>query len=121
MAILSVGATPTFEGILNRIFMATLLSTTLGRLRLVAFLEGISYLILLFVAMPLKYYWGQPTYVRSFGAVHGLLFILYILFVFLCKIEYRWDGKKLGLLFLLSIVPFGNFYADIKYLRDEGK
>ena len=57
--------------------MLQLIQTTLGRLRVVAFAEGVSFLILLFVAMPTKYIWGQPTAVRQFGSVHGLLFVLY--------------------------------------------
>jgi integral membrane protein len=97
--------------------MLDLLKTTLGRLRVIAFTEGMSYLILLFVAMPLKYIWGQPAAVKNFGTVHGLLFVLYIIYVLLCKIEYRWTLKKALVLFGISIIPFGNFYADKHYLR----
>ncbi len=63
--------------------MLELINTTLGRLRVIAFAEGVSFLILLFIAMPLKYIWGQPSAVKNFGTVHGLLFILYILYVLL--------------------------------------
>lgn len=101
--------------------MLKLIKTSLGRLRIIAFAEGISYLILLFVAMPLKYILGQPSAVKNFGAVHGLLFVLYILYVFLCKIEYRWTFKKTLILLGISIVPFGNFYADKHFLQAENQ
>jgi integral membrane protein len=100
--------------------MFSLLKTPLGRLRIIAFVEGLSFLILLFVAMPLKYIWQQPLAVRQFGSLHGLLFVLYILFVILCSIEYRWKFWKVGILLLISVIPFGNFYADKHYLG-EGK
>jgi integral membrane protein len=90
--------------------MLDLLKTALGRLRIIAFTEGVSYLILLFIAMPL-----------NFGSVHGLLFVLYILYVFLCKIEYRWTMKKTLILLGISIIPFGNFYADKHYLQPENQ
>jgi integral membrane protein len=99
--------------------MFSLLKTPLGRLRIIAFIEGLSFLILLFVAVPLKYIWQQPLAVRQFGSLHGLLFVLYILFVILCSIEYRWKFWKVGILLLISVIPFGNFYADKHYLREE--
>jgi integral membrane protein len=93
------------------------LLTSLGRLRIIAFIEGVSFLILLFIAMPLKYWGGMPMAVRSVGSIHGLLFVLYVLFVLLCKIEHRWSFKKTFILLGISLIPFGNFYADKKYLQ----
>lgn len=101
--------------------MLKFITTTLGRLRLVAFAEGISYLVLLFVAMPLKYFFEQPQAVRSVGTVHGMLFVAYVLMVFLSKIEYRWDWAKTRKLLLVSLIPFGNFYADQKWLAPENQ
>jgi integral membrane protein len=97
--------------------MLQLFTTALGKLRIVGFIEGVSYLILLFIAMPLKYIWGDPSAVRTYGSVHGLFFILFMVFLFQSKAEYGWSTKKAGLLVLLSMIPFGNFYADWKYLR----
>ena len=99
--------------------MLQLLKTSLGRLRTIAFIEGMSYLILLGIAVPLKYVWGQPAAVKSLGSIHGFLFVLYILCVILCHIEYRWTLKKTFILLAVSVIPFGNFYADKHYLGNE--
>ncbi len=99
--------------------MLKFFTTTLGRLRLIAFIEGISYIVLLFVAMPLKYIYEQPDAVRTVGSIHGFLFVAYVLLVFLTKVEHRWDWAKTGLLLLISLIPFGNFYADRKWLAEE--
>ena len=94
-----------------------LLSTQLGRLRILAFVEGVSFLILLFVTMPLKYGFGMPEPNKVFGMVHGLLFVLYVLAVIQAKIEWNWSFKKMGLALLASIIPFGTFWADVKLFR----
>ena len=96
-----------------------MLKTTLGRFRVIAFAEGVSFIILLFIAMPLKYFWGQPNAVRAFGSVHGFLFVLYVFYAYLCRIEYRWDNIKTLILLGISFIPFGNFYADKRYLQDK--
>lgn len=101
--------------------MLKFLTTTLGRLRLIAFVEGVSFLILLFVAMPMKYLYEQPQAVRTVGTIHGLLFVAYVLLVFLTKVEHRWDWAKTRRLLLISLVPFGNFYADWKWLSHENQ
>lgn len=93
------------------------LRSTIGRLRVIGFIEGLSYLILLGIAMPLKYLAGLPQAVRTVGMIHGLLFVLYVLYVVLAKVEYRWSLKQLGLALLASIVPFGTFYADKHLFR----
>ena len=97
--------------------MLSLFASTLGRFRIIAFVEGISYLILLFIAMPLKYGFGMPSAVKSFGSIHGGLFVLYVLYLIISKFEYEWSFKKIGILFLASLIPFGNFYADKHYLQ----
>ena len=86
--------------------------------RVVSFLEGTSYLLLLFVAVPVKYWMNDPQYVKLLGMPHGLLFVGYIVLAFLLKSEMNWSTKKLGVVLIASILPFGTFYVDKKYLRD---
>lgn len=93
--------------------------TSLGRFRLVALLEGISYVLLLFISMPLKYYAGMPDFVKYNGWVHGLLFILYILALINVKVDQNWKFKKTTLAFIISLVPFGAFYFDKELQREE--
>jgi integral membrane protein len=95
----------------------SLLGSALGKFRFVAFTEGVSYLILLFIAMPLKHFMDKPAAVKTVGAIHGGLFILYVVWVVICHFEYNWQWRKTAVLFLMSLVPFGNFYADRHYLR----
>jgi integral membrane protein len=99
--------------------MHKFLNTTLGRLRLIAFIEGVSFLILLFIAMPLKYFFEQPQAVRTVGSIHGGLFVAYVILVFLTMKELNWDWAKTRLLLLISFIPFGNFYADAKWLAPD--
>jgi integral membrane protein len=95
-----------------------LLTTTIGRLRVIGFLEGVSFLVLLGVAMPLKYYWGEPQAVRVVGMAHGVLFIAYVAAAVQAWLEYDWSWKRAALVVAASLVPFGTFYADVKWLRD---
>jgi integral membrane protein len=88
------------------------LFSSLGRLRLVSMLEGLSLLGLLGIAMPLKYIFQQPEAVRLVGLLHGVLFISYVLLLVQNAIEQRWPLTKVGLGLLLSVVPFGAFYAE---------
>jgi integral membrane protein len=98
--------------------IANLLQTTLGRLRIIAFLEGISFLVLLGIAMPLKYMASYPGPVRVVGMIHGILFVGYVIFLALTYFEYRWSFWKTTLAFVASLVPFGTFYADKKWFRE---
>ncbi|MCI5054926.1 MAG: DUF3817 domain-containing protein [Flavobacteriales bacterium] len=95
------------------------LKTQIGRLRVLAHLEGISFLLILFVTMPLKYFMqnGQPN--KIVGMVHGLLFILYVLAVIQVKIEKDWKFKKTFIALLVAIIPFGTFWADKRIYRNE--
>ena len=88
------------------------LVSALGRLRLISILEGLSLLVLLGVAMPLKYLAGQPLAVRWVGLGHGILFVSYVLLLVQNAIELRWPVRKVGLGLLLSVLPFGAFYAE---------
>lgn len=91
--------------------MKTLLTTKLGRLKLIATLEGISFLVLIGIAMPLKYIWHQPWLTQNTGLAHGIFFILYLLAIIQSKIELQWAAGKTILAMILSLVPFGTFYV----------
>jgi integral membrane protein len=86
--------------------------------KIIALLEGISLLLLLLFAMPMKYIFEQPIFVKNIGMAHGLLFIAYILLAIMIKIERDWSWKTFGIICLASIVPFGTFYVETKYLKN---
>lgn len=84
--------------------------------RLVAIFEGISYLLFA-VTMPLKYGYDilWPNY--YVGMAHGVLFMLYCGLGLSCAVHYKWKlGFSVGV-FLASLIPFGTFYLDAKYLK----
>ena len=85
--------------------------------RLTALLEGISYILLLFIAVPIKYLWNDPTYVKLLGMPHGILFIGYILLSVLGKSRYKWTNMDFFVISISSLIPFGTFYIDKKYLK----
>ena len=87
--------------------------------RIIALLEGISYLLLLFVAVPIKYLSEDPQYVKMLGMPHGMLFIGYVILAFLLKSDYKWDSKPFFIVLLASVIPFGTFYIDRKYLKSN--
>lgn len=85
----------------------------------ISLLEGLSLLILLFIAMPIKYLLGNPEYVKHVGMAHGLLFVAYVLFAIMTKFELDWKPKTLLIVFVASVIPFGTFYIDKKYLSGK--
>ena len=87
--------------------------------RVIALLEGLSYILLLFVAVPVKYSLGDPTYVKLLGMPHGILFVAYLGFAFYFKQEHNWSMKTLAIVLLASVLPFGTFYVDKKYLKTK--
>lgn len=97
--------------------MLQLFKTEIGRLRIIAFAEGVSFLLILFITMPLKYLMDMPEPNKVIGMAHGVLFIAYIFAVTLAKASFGWDNKTTFLSLLASIVPFGTFWADAKYFR----
>jgi len=84
--------------------------------KIISVLEALSFLILLGIAMPLKYIAGIPEPVSVFGMAHGILFILYILGAFVMKKKINWPLQTLLIVILCSILPFGPFYIERKYL-----
>lgn len=91
----------------------------LKRFRQVAVLEGISYLLLLFIAMPLKYMADMPEAVQYTGWAHGILFVLYALLLVQCWQSYRWSFGKAAVVFMASLLPFAPFIVDKKLKADE--
>lgn len=85
-------------------------------MKFIAFLEGISLLLLLFIAMPLKYGWNLPQMVEVVGMLHGILFLLYIVMAIVIYNELKWSLRTLSFVMLASVIPFGTFYIDKKYL-----
>ena len=82
--------------------------------RLIAIIEGISYLILLGIAMPLKYMADQPLPVKYLGWAHGVLFVIFCILLLQVWIKYKWTFIFVAGAFLSSLVPFGTFYLDKK-------
>ncbi|WP_046242567.1 DUF3817 domain-containing protein [Hymenobacter terrenus] len=93
-----------------------MLKSPIGRLRLLGLFEGISLLLLLGLAVPLKHFYGQPGLVRVLGSVHGLLFVLFVLNTLWVGVEYQWRFATTWKVLLACIVPFGTFYVDRKIL-----
>lgn len=83
--------------------------------KITALLEGLSLLLLLFFAMPLKYIWDEPVFVKTIGMAHGVLFIAYIILATMLKFEQNWSWKKYGIVCAASMIPFGTFYIEKKY------
>jgi integral membrane protein len=97
-----------------------LLKTALGRLRIVAFIEGCSFLLLGFtMILKYKYAMPQPNYVV--GLAHGILFVLYVVLLIQVSFLHKWSLLKMFWAFLASLVPFGTFYADKVLFREIGK
>ena len=95
-----------------------MLKNSLSRFRLVAFLEGCSFLLFA-VTMPLKYIWAMPKPNYFIGMVHGLLFLTYLVLLLQVSTENKWSLKKIFLSFIASLLPFGTFYAAKKIYPEE--
>ena len=85
--------------------------------RITALLEGVSYILLLFIATPIKYLYNDPQYVKMLGMPHGVLFMAYIIMAIFISSKMKWNTKTLGIVLLASVIPFGTFYIDKKYLK----
>jgi integral membrane protein len=87
-------------------------------LRILGNIEGISYLLLLGVAMPMKYYFEMPMAVKVTGMAHGVLFVAYCLLLVACMKKFNWSLKFGAYLFIATLIPFGTFVSDRK-LRNK--
>ncbi|HEX6036768.1 DUF3817 domain-containing protein [Longimicrobium sp.] len=91
----------------------------LARLRLIGIVEGISFLLLLGAAMPLKYLAGQPQMVSVVGAAHGALWLLYVAAVFPAAAANRWPLGRVAAALAASVLPFGPFVFDAHLRRTQ--
>jgi integral membrane protein len=97
--------------------MIHLLKTKVGRLRIIAFLEGLSLIALVFIAVPVKYFFDYPALTKTLGPIHGALFILFVFNVLSIGVELQWKFKTTTWKVLLAcMIPFGTFYIDNKIL-----
>lgn len=87
--------------------------------RITALLEGMSYLLLLFVAVPIKYINGDPQYVKLLGMPHGVLFMAYIVLAIWLKPEFKWNQRTFIAVLAASIIPFGTFYVEKKFFKNN--
>lgn len=90
--------------------------STINIFKIIAFLEGISYILLLFIAVPIKYFGDNPKYVQWLGMPHGLLFIAYIILAIIIGANLKWNNKTLGSVLVASVIPFATFFIHKKYL-----
>ena len=97
--------------------MENLFKTNIGRLRIIGFLEGTSLLLLLFIALPMKYAFHNPLGTRIMGTIHGALFLLFVFNTLSVGVEQKWKFRTITWKVLLAcIIPFGTFYIDRKIL-----
>lgn len=96
-----------------------MLTTSIGRLRAIGLVEGVSFLLLLGVAMPLKYFAGMPQAVTIVGWLHGLLFIALCIALTQAHQEAQWGAWRSGTVLVAALLPFGPFVIDKKLRAEE--
>ena len=98
--------------------MTNLFKTKIGRLRIIGYLEGITLLVLVFIAVPMKYYFDNPTLSKTLGPIHGAIFLLFLFNALSVGVEQNWKFKTTTWKVILAcFIPFGTFYIDNKILR----
>jgi len=93
--------------------------SSVKQLRWIGNAEGISYLVLLFIAMPLKYMFDYPMAVKVNGWVHGALFLVYIAAVLKTAYLIKWDFMRVGIALVASLIPFATFVLDKKLQQNQ--
>jgi len=93
------------------------MNVSVRQFKIVAILEGVSFLVLLGIAMPLKYVFGLPATTQIVGMAHGILFIAYVLMVVIIRKQLDWNLKTTALALTASVLPFGPFVVDRKLLQ----
>ena len=97
----------------------SMLSTALGRFRLVSLVEGLSYVILVGIAMPLKYGAGNTTIVPVVGSIHGGLFVLFVLALAAAARAQRWTHRQTATAFIAGLIPLGAFWLEHRLRRES--
>ena len=97
------------------------LDTPIGRLRAIGLAEGVSFLVLLGVAMPLKYLAGMPLAVKIVGWLHGVLFVAFCVALAQAMRAHGWSYRRAAACFIASLVPFGTFVMDRSLAREEAE
>lgn len=87
--------------------------------RIIAFLEGTSYILLLFIATPIRHFYDNPYYVELLGMPHGILFMIYVALAIWLKPDYKWEQNIFIRVLVASVIPFGTFYAEKKYFKGK--
>ena len=95
--------------------------SAIGLVRMTGIVEGLSYLLLLGVAMPLKYAYGMPEAVSVVGMAHGVLFSVFCLALLNAHIDCGWSLKRSALLFAAAVLPFGPFLVDGGLKREQAE
>ena len=98
--------------------MPAVLSTVIGRLRLFSLLEAISFLVLIFIAVPIKYAGDNPNPVHVMGPVHGVLFIFYVLSTFQVRTALSWPNGVTAKVLVAAVIPFAPFFVE-RWLRTQ--
>ncbi len=88
-------------------------------LRVVSIIEGLSYIVLLFISMPLKYYWLMPLPVKYNGWVHGVLFVVFAIALLYVWVVCKWSVKQVLVAGIASLIPFGAFWLDKRLKQAE--
>ncbi|QBQ41776.1 DUF3817 domain-containing protein [Sphingobacterium psychroaquaticum] len=97
--------------------MIHLFKTKIGRLRIIGFLEGVSLLVLIFIASPMKHYFDNPAFAKILGPIHGAIFLLFLFNTLGVAVEQNWKFKTTTWKIILAcFIPFGTFYIDHKIL-----
>ncbi|MCG9899035.1 MAG: DUF3817 domain-containing protein [Hydrotalea sp.] len=93
--------------------------TLLKRLRIAGFAEALSWVFLLFFAMPLKYFFDKPLAVKYVGWAHGVLFMVYVALLAVCFFKYKWSFIKSAAGVFFAFLPFGTLYFDKTLQKEE--
>jgi integral membrane protein len=94
------------------------LSTPVGRLRVISLLEAVSFLVLIFIAVPVKYAGDNPNPVHVMGPVHGALFILYVLSTWQVRQALSWSNVVTVKVLVAAVIPFAPFWVE-RWLRTQ--